>query len=175
MAQPEPLAKLALREGVELIDVRTGADCRKALFRPRDRRARLWWPISRRDRTRPRSRRIDPVYSREEMAAALARRPALAAEAARGFHGVDLRVFSPEAVDAARVRRLREALGVKAHVRLVVALGLPAERRQSFLAAAAQLKAKNFFANDAQEARFVWLRGEGETASPAFERRAYRA
>jgi len=108
------------------------------------------------------------------MEAAIARRPALAAKAFRGFHGVSLRLFSPEAIESARVRRLREALGVKAHERLVVAVGLPVERRQAFLAAAAQLKGKGFFANDAQEARFVWLRGEGETGSAAFDAEAAR-
>jgi glycosyltransferase involved in cell wall biosynthesis len=168
------LAKLALREGVELIHVRTGADVQGAFQAARQARAPLVADFEAGQDAAALEADSIVFYSREEMEAALARRPALAAKAARGFHGVDLKLFSPEAVDAARVRRLREVLGVKAHVRLVVALGLPAERRQSFLAAAAQLKAKNFFANDAQEARFVWLRGEGEAASPAFDAEAAR-
>lgn len=168
------LAKLAVREGVELIHARAGADVPGALQAARQARAPLVADFEAGQDTAALDADSIVFYSREEMEAALARRPALAAKAFRGFHGVDLRLFSPEAVDSARVRRLREALGVKAHVRLVVALGLPAERRQTFLTAAAQLKAKHFFANEAQEARFVWLRGEGETASPAFDAEAAR-
>jgi glycosyltransferase involved in cell wall biosynthesis len=168
------LAKLVLREGVELIHARTGADVHAALQAARQARAPLVADFEAGQDAAALDADSILFYEREDMEAALARRPALAAKAFRGFHGVDLRLFSPEAVDPARVRRLREALGVKAHVRLVVALGLPAERRQTFLAAAAQLKAKHFFANDVQEARFVWLRGESETASPAFDAEAAR-
>jgi glycosyltransferase involved in cell wall biosynthesis len=168
------LAKLALREGVELIHVRAGADVAAALYAARQARAPLVADFEAGQDAAALDADSILFFAREEMEAAVGRRPALAARAFRGFHGVDLRLFSPEAIDAARVRRLRESLGVQAHVRLVVALGLPAERRQSFLAAAAQLKAKNFFSNDAQEARFVWLRGEDETPSPAFDAEAAR-
>ncbi|MCI4678040.1 glycosyl transferase [Rhodoblastus acidophilus] len=168
------LAQLALREGVELIHVRSGADAYAALHAARQARVPLVADFEPGDEAVALEADSIIFYARELMETVLARRPALAAKAVRGLHGVDLRVFSPEAVEAARVRRLREALGVKPHVRLVVALELPAERRQNFLAAAAQLKARNFFANDAQEARFVWLRGEGETASPAFDAEAAR-
>ena len=42
------------------------------------------------------------------------------------------------------------------------------------LAAAAQLKAKGFFASEAQQARFVWLRRDGEAPSAAFDAEAAR-
>ncbi len=42
------------------------------------------------------------------------------------------------------------------------------------LAAAAQLKAKGFFANEAQQARFVWLRRDGEAPAAAFDAEAAR-
>ncbi len=168
------LAKLASREGVELIHVRAGADIHAAFYAARQARAPVVADFEAGQDAMALDANSILFYAREEMEAALGRRPALAGKAFRGFHGVDLRIFSPDAVETARVRRLREALGVKAHVRLVVALGLPAERRQNFLAAASQLKARHFFANDAQEARFVWLRGEGETASPAFDAEAAR-
>lgn len=113
-------------------------------------------------------------FSNAELERALARRPDMARKAFRGLRGVDLRQFSAEAVDCARVRRFREALGVRAHERLAVAVGLPPERRQMFLAAAAQLKAKGFFANEMQEARFVWLRQAGEAPSNAFDAESAR-
>lgn len=163
------LARLALREGVDLIHVRAGADARAALFAAKQARAPL--VVDYEPGRDSLALEADSVifYDRDDMQAALARRPALAPKAFRGFHGVDLRAFSAETVDSARIKRLREALGVAPHVRLIIALGLPAERRQMFLAAAAQLRAKNFFDNDAQDARFVWLRGESETASRAFD------
>jgi glycosyltransferase involved in cell wall biosynthesis len=53
---------------------------------------------------------------------------------------------------------------------LIVAIGLPPARQRIFLAAAAQLKAKGFFANDSQEARFVWLwRDENDSARENFD------
>jgi glycosyltransferase involved in cell wall biosynthesis len=166
------LASLALREGVELIHVHAGAGARAALYAAKQARVPLVADYE------PDSAALDAnsliFYSRAEMEEAVSRQPNLAAKAFRGLRGVDLRQFSPEAVDCGRVRRLREALGVKPHVRLVVAIGLPPERRQMFLAAAAQLKAKGFFANEAQDARFVWLRGEGEEASDAFDAEAAR-
>lgn len=166
------LASLALREGVELIHVHAGAGARAALYAAKQARVPLVADYE------PDSAALDAnsliFYSRAEMEEAVSRQPNLAAKAFRGLRGVDLRQFSPEGVDCGRVRRLREALGVKPHVRLVVAIGLPPERRQMFLAAAAQLKAKGFFANEAQDARFVWLRGEGEEASDAFDAEAAR-
>jgi glycosyltransferase involved in cell wall biosynthesis len=168
------LARLALREGAELIHVHAGAGIRTALYAARQAHV-------------PVVADYDPCnegaifdadsvifYSRAELEAAVARRPELAAKAFRGLRGVDLRQFSPEAVDFSRVLRFRAELGVRAHVRLVVAAGLPPERRQMVLAAAAQLKAKGFFANEAQEARFVWLRRDGETPSDAFDAEAAR-
>jgi glycosyltransferase involved in cell wall biosynthesis len=166
------LARLAVREGVELIHVHADAGARAALYAAKQARVPLVADYE------PDSAALDAnsliFYSRAEMEEAVSRHPNLAAKAFRSLRGVDLRLFSPEAVDCARVRRLREALGVKPHVRLVVAVGLPPERRQMFLAAAGQLKAKGFFANEAQDARFVWLRGEGEEASDAFDAEAAR-
>lgn len=168
------LARLAVREGVELIHVHAGAGARAALYAARQARAPL--VIDYEPSLEALAAEADSVvfFSRAEMEQAVARRPALATKAFRGLRGVDLRLFSAEAVDPGRVRRLREALGVKAHVRLVVAIGLPPERRQMFLAAAAQLKAKGFFGNETQEARFVWLRRDDEAPSGAFDAEAAR-
>lgn len=168
------LARLALREGVELIHVHAGAGVRTALYAAR----RAHVPVVADYDPGNESAVFDAdsiiFYSRAELEAAVARRPELAAKAFRGLRGVDLRQFSPEAVDFSRVLRFRAELGVRAHVRLVVAAGLPADRRQMVLAAAAQLKTKGFFANEAQEARFVWLRRDGETPSGAFDAEAAR-
>ena len=59
------------------------------------------------------------------------------------------------------MRRLREKLGVKPYERLIIGLDLPPHRQNFFLAAAAQLKAKGFFANATQQTRFVWLHRDG--------------
>jgi glycosyltransferase involved in cell wall biosynthesis len=163
------LARLALREGVELIHVHAGASARAALHAAKQARVPLVADFEPGQDSAALDANSLIFYSRAEMEEAVSRQPNLAAKAFRGLRGVDLRQFSPEAVDCARVSRLREALGVKPHVRLVIAVGLPPERRQMFLAAAAQLKAKGFFANEAQDARFIWLRGEGEEASDAFD------
>jgi glycosyltransferase involved in cell wall biosynthesis len=167
------LARLALREGVELIHAHSGAGAGAALFAARRARIPLVadyeaWSSS--------ALEADSIvfFSRQELDEAVARRPALAAKAFRCLRGVDLRQFSAEAVDFSRVRRLRDALNVRAHERLAVAMGLKPERRQMFLAAAAQLKAKGFFDNEAQQARFVWLRREGEAPSGAFDAEASR-
>ncbi len=59
-------------------------------------------------------------------------------------------------------------LSAQPHQRLIVALGLEADGLKLFLAAAAQLKAKGFFANSGQDARFVWLHEEDDSTD-AFE------
>lgn len=168
------LASLALREGVELIHVHAGAGMSAALHASRQARVPLVADYAPARAAVALEADSIVFFSRAELEEAVARRPALAAKAFRGLRGVDMRQFSPEAVDYSRVRRFREALGVKAHERLALAIGLPSERRQTFLAAASQLKAKGFFANEAQEARFVWLRRAGETASDAFDAEAAR-
>ncbi len=163
------LARLVLREGVDLIHVRAGADARAALQAAREAQAPLVADLTFAQEASILEADSIIFYSADEMEKTVARHPALAAKAFRGFHGVDLRRYSPDAIEWSRIRRFRDALGLKAHVRLAIAIGLPAERRQNFLVAAAQLKAKGFFANDAQEARFVWLRREGESASASFD------
>ena len=168
------LAFLALREGVELIHVHSGASVRAALYAARKARVPLVADYEAGQDSLALEADSIIFFSRAELEETIARRPELAAKAFRGLRGVDLRLYAPDAVDWPRVRRLRDALGVKGHERLVVAVGLPPERRQMFLAAAAQLKAKGFFANEAQEARFVWLRREGEAPSAAFDAESAR-
>jgi glycosyltransferase involved in cell wall biosynthesis len=168
------LARLALREGAELIHVHAGAGVRAALYAARRAHVPLVADYDACNESAVCDADSVIFYSRAELDAAVGRRPELAAKAFRGLRGVDLREFSPEAVDFSRVLRFRAALEAPAHVRLVVAVGLPPERRQMVLACAAQLKAKGFFANEAQEARFVWLRRDGETPSDSFDAEASR-
>jgi glycosyltransferase involved in cell wall biosynthesis len=168
------LERLALREGVELIHVR-GASRLPAAFHVA-RRLRI--PIVAEFDGDDRALALDAdsilAFSRAALEEAASARPEAASRLFLGLRGVDLRRFIPDAVDSSRVGRWRRSLGVKPHERLIVAIGLPPARQRLFLAAAAQLKAKGFFANEAQEARFVWLwRGEadpdGDPAQQAFD------
>jgi glycosyltransferase involved in cell wall biosynthesis len=168
------LARLVLREGVELIHVHAGGGVRAALYAARQARVPLVADYESAQDSLALEADSILFFSRAALEEAVSRRPELANKAFRGWRGVDLRQFSAEAVDWTRVRRLRDALGVKAHDRLVIAIGLPPERRQMFLAAAAQLKAKGFFDNEAHSARFVWLRRDGEAPSAAFDAEAAR-
>lgn len=168
------LASLALREGVELIHVHAGASMGAALHAARKARVPLVADYEPAQESSALEADSIIFFSRAELEDTVSRRPELAAKAFRGLRGVDLRQFSPEAVDWTRVRRFRDVLGVKGHERLVIAVGLPPERRQMVLSAAAQLKAKGFFASEAQQARFVWLRRDGEAPSAAFDAEAAR-
>jgi glycosyltransferase involved in cell wall biosynthesis len=164
------LERLVVREGVELIHVHGAAGLPAALHVAR--RARI--PLVAEFDGDGKSPALDAdsilVFSRASLEEAARSRPETAAKLFRGLRGVDLRRFTPDAVDSSRVRRFREALGVKGHERLIVAIGLPPNRQKTFLAAAAQLKAKGFFSSDAQEARLVWLwRDEADPAREAFD------
>ncbi len=163
------LERLVIREGVELIHVHGSSGLNAASFAAR--RSRI--PLVAEYEPGHGDLALDAdsilVFSRAAMEQAAKARPERASRLVHGLHGVDLRRFNPDAVDGSRVRRLREALGAKPHQRLIVAIGLPAERRKIVLDAAALLKAKGFFANDSQEARFVWLwRDPDDPARKAF-------
>lgn len=164
------LERLVVREGVELIHVHGAAGLPAALHVAR--RARV--PLVAEFDGDGRSPALDAdsvlAFSRASLEEAARCRPETAPKLFPGLRGVDLRRFTPDAVDSSRVRRFREALCVKGHERLIVGIGLPPNRQKIFLAAAAQLKAKGFFSNDAQEARFVWLwRDEADPAREAFD------
>lgn len=159
MVNRQALERMVLNEGVELIHVR-GADGLAAVLQAA-RRARIPLVAEYESGQAP-ALDADSIlaFSGAAMDEAARLRPDAAPRLHRGLHGVDLRRFAPETFDTGRVRRLRENLGVKPHERLVVGLGLPNEARKVFLAAAAFLKDKGFFANEAQEARFVWSGAE---------------
>jgi glycosyltransferase involved in cell wall biosynthesis len=164
------LARLALREGVELIHVRGAAGLPAAFFVAK----RLRIPVVAEFDGDNRALALDAnsilAFSRAALEEAVSARPEAASRLFLGLRGVDLRRFIPDAVDASRVGRWRHSLGVMAHERLIVAIALPPTRQRIFLAAAAHLKAKGFFANDTQEARFVWLwRDENDSARKTFD------
>jgi glycosyltransferase involved in cell wall biosynthesis len=163
------LERLVIREGVELIHVRAAAGAQAAHFAARRARIPLVADFEPGHGDLALEADSIMVFSRAAMDLATKTRPEMASRFIHGVRGVDLRRFTPESVDWSRTRRLREALGVKAHERLIIGVNLPDDRQKIFLAAAAQLKAKGFFGNDSQQARFVWLRREAdEAASKAF-------
>ncbi len=166
MRDRQSLERMALEEGVELIHVRGAAGLDAALQVARRARIPL---VAEYAAGRALALDADSIlaFSRAAMEEALKLRPDAEARLHLGLEGVDLRRFAPETFDANRVRRLREALGVKSHMRLVIGVGLPDEARRAFLAAAAHLKEKGFFASEAQEARFVWFCAEGDSADRA--------
>jgi glycosyltransferase involved in cell wall biosynthesis len=157
------LAKLVNREGVELIHVRCAAALRPALHAARQARIPLVAEYERGQGFAALEADSVVVFAREALDEAAKARPEVAARLFRGLRGVDLRAYAPDQVDFGRVRRLRESLGALPHERLIVALGLPRDAQKFFLAAAAQLKGKGFFANPAQDSRFVWLHDEDES------------
>ncbi len=157
------LARLVDREGVELIHVRGSAGLKPALFAARDARIPFVADYERGQKAVALEADSIVVFSREILDEVAKARPEIAFRLHRGLRGVDLRPFAFESVDFARVRRLRQKLGARPHERLIVGMDLPPDRQNFFLAAAAQLKIKGFFANGTQEARFVWLHRDGET------------
>jgi glycosyltransferase involved in cell wall biosynthesis len=164
------LERLALREGVELIHVRGAAGLPAALFVAKRLRIPLVAEFDGDNRNLALDADSILAFSRAALEEAAGARPQAASRLFLGLRGVDLRRFIPDAVDSSRVGRWRHSIGVKAHERLIVAIGLPLGRQRIFLAAAAQLKAKGFFDNDAQEARFVWLwRDENDSARKTFD------
>ncbi|WP_294533174.1 glycosyltransferase [uncultured Rhodoblastus sp.] len=164
------LERLAVREGVELIHVRGAAALPAAFFVARRLRIPVVAEFDGDNRTLALDADSILTFSRAAFDEAANARPEAASRLFLGPRGVDLRRFLPDAVDSSRVGRWRQTIGVKAHERLIVAIGLPPARQKIFLAAAAQLKAKGFFANDAQQARFVWLwRDEKDSARAAFD------
>ncbi len=162
------LDALIAQEGVELIHVRASAALKAALAAARKARIPLVvdFDAERSDLAFEADSIV--VYTPRALAETAKSRPEIAARLRHGIRGVDLRQFSPDLVDSGRVGRLRAQLGVKAHERLIVAIDLPRERQEFFFTAASQLKQKNFFANETQDARFVWLwRGPAGTAEKA--------
>ncbi len=159
MLNRQSLERMVLHEGVELIHVRDAGGLGAALQAAHRARIPL---VAEYEPGQAPALDADSilVFSGASMEEALMLRPDAAPRLHRGLRGVDLRGFAAEAFDTGRVRRLREALGVKPHERLVIGLGLPNEAWKTFLAAAAYLKDKGFFVNEAQEARFVWFRAE---------------
>jgi glycosyltransferase involved in cell wall biosynthesis len=162
------LAKLAAREGVELIHVRGSAALKPAFYAARKERIPLVAEYERGQNALALGADSVVVFSQATLDAAAKQRPETARRLFRGLRGIDLRSFSPDLMETGRVRRLREAVSAQPHHRLIVALGLEADDLKLFLAAAAQLKAKGFFANAGQDARFVWLREEDDSID-AFE------
>ena len=162
------LLKLASREGVELIHVRGSAALKPAFYAARKERIPLVAEYDRSQNSLALGADSVVVFSQETLDAASKKRPETARRLFRGLRGVDLRSFSPDLMETGRVRRLRESFSAQAHQRLIVALGLEPEGLKVFLAAAAQLKAKGFFANAGQDAQFVWLHEEDDSAQ-AFE------
>jgi hypothetical protein len=164
------LAALAEEEGAELIHLRGAAGFGAALHAAR----KLRIPLVAED-FGPAALEADTIifFEREALDAATAALPHLARRFVRGLRGVDLRACSAQAIDPAGIRKLRDGWGVRAHERLVIGLDLPPDRRKFFLLAAAQLAQKNFFENEAQEARFVWRDVEdADLTSGAFEAEA---
>ncbi|MGO9431962.1 hypothetical protein [Rhodoblastus sp.] len=163
------LERLVVREGVELIHVHGAAGLPAALHVAKRARIPLVAEFDGDDKSPALDADSIFVFSRTSLAEAARLRPETASKLFPGLRGVDLRRFTPEAVDSSRVRRFREALGVHGHERLIVGIGLPLSHQKTFLTAAAQLKAKGFFSNDAHEARFVWLwRDAADPAREAF-------
>ncbi len=163
------LERLVVREGVELIHVHGAAGLPAALHVARRARIPLVAEFDGDDKSPALDADSIFVFSRASLEEAARSRPETAHKLFLGLRGVDLRRFTPDAVDSSRVRRFREALGVKGHERLIVAIGLPPNRQTTFLTVAAQLKAKGFFSNDSQETRLVWLwRDEADPAREAF-------
>ena len=160
------LERLASREGADLIHLRGGAGLAAAAYAAH--KAHI--PLVAEAVAGAETPEADSVifFSDAGLEAATNAHPERAAHFYRGLRGVDLRAYAPDNIDSARVRRLREAWGVKAHVRLIVTVGLPPERQKWVLAAAAQLKARGFFANEAQEARLIWRQREGSDMTPGF-------
>jgi len=161
------LAVLAAEEGAELIHLRGAAGFGAALHAAR----KLRIPLVAED-FGPAVLEADTIvfFQQEALDGATAAWPHLAGRFVRGLRGVDLRGCSAQAVDSARVNKLRNVWNVRAHERLIVGLDLPQDRRRFFLLAAAQLSQKHFFENEAQEARFVWRDAEGaDLASGPFE------
>jgi glycosyltransferase involved in cell wall biosynthesis len=158
------LAKLASREGVELIHVRGSAALRPAFYAARKERIPLVAEYERGQNALALGADSVVVFSQEMLDAAAKERPETARRLFRGLRGVDLRSFSPELIETSRVRRLRESFSAQPHQRLIVALGVDDEGLQLFLDAAAQLKAKGFFTNSGRDARFVWLQEEDDSS-----------
>jgi hypothetical protein len=156
MSNRRDLERMVLDEGVELIHVRAGASLSAALKIAREARIPL---VA--DYAAGRAEALDAdtilVASASELDEARRLRPDVAKNLRQSLRGVDLRRFAAETVEFSRMGQLRDALGVKPHVRLVIGIDLPAECRGLFFAAAGALKARGFFANEAQEARLVWL------------------
>jgi len=164
------LALVVEREGVELIHLRGEAGFSAALHAAR----RLRIPLVAED-FGPAALEADTiiVHSQEALEAAGAEWPHLATRFVRGLRGVDLRACLSQPQEPARVKRLREAWGVRAHERLVVALDQPPDRQKFFLLAAAQLAKRSFFDNEAQEVRFIWREAEdADLTSGPFEAEA---
>jgi glycosyltransferase involved in cell wall biosynthesis len=160
------LAKLVNREGVELIHARGSAALKPALYAARQARIPVVAEYERGQGYAALDADSIVVFAPDALDEAARARPEVAARLFRGLRGVDLRAYAPDLVEYGRVRRLRESFSALPHERLIVGLGLPRDGQSFFLAAAAQLKAKGFFANPAQDARFVWLRDEDD--SPDF-------
>jgi glycosyltransferase involved in cell wall biosynthesis len=164
------LAALAEREGAELIHLRGAAGFAAALHAAH----KLRIPLVVED-FGPAAFDADSIifFSQKAMDMAEQSRPHLVGRFFRGLRGVDLRAFATENFDPARVKKLREAWNVRPHERLLVGVDLPQERQNFFLLAAAQLARKNFFENEAHEARFVWREREGaDLTSGPFEAQA---
>jgi glycosyltransferase involved in cell wall biosynthesis len=168
------LANLAAREGVELIHVRGSAALKPAFYAARKERIPLIAEYERGQNALALGADSVVVFSQETLDAAARERPETARRLFRGLRGVDLRSFSPDLMETTRVRRLRESFAAQPHHRLIVALGLAPDGLKLFLAAAAQLKAKGFFANSGQDARFVWLHEEEDDSPGAFEAQVAR-
>ena len=162
------LSKLVGREGVELIHVRGSAALKPAFYAARKERIPLVAEYERGQNGLALGADSVVVFSQEMLDAAAKERPETARRLFRGLRGVDLRSFSPDQMETGRVRRLRESFQAQPHQRLIVALGLEVDGLKLFLAAAAQLKAKGFFANAGQDTQFVWLH-EDDDSPDSFE------
>ncbi len=164
------LAELAQREGAELIHLRGAAGFAAALHAAR----RLQIPLVAED-FGPQALEADSIlfFSDEALEAARTARPQLAGRFFRGLRGVDLRAFAAEGFSPENVKNLRQDWTVRPYERLIVGLGLPKDRQNFFLLAAEQLARKNFFDNEAHEARFIWRDPEGaDLTSGPFEAQA---
>ena len=168
------LSKLVGREGVELIHVRGSAALKPAFYAARKERIPLVAEYERGQNGLALGADSVVVFSQEMLDAAAKERPETARRLFRGLRGVDLRSFSPDQMETGRVRRLRESFQAQPHQRLIVALGLEADGLKLFLAAAAQLKAKGFFANAGQDTQFVWLH-EDDDSPDSFEADSFEA
>ncbi len=164
MANRRELERLVLNEGVELIHIRAGASLGVATKIARQARIPLVADFA----GRPEALDADSILvaSADEWDEAKRLRPDASQRLRQSLRGVDLRRFAADSVDSGRMRKLRDALGVEMHVRLVVGVDLPPEAQGAFLAAARALRDRNFFANEAQEARMVWLESAQRAAEP---------